>query len=44
MMQADVKSYRLPNFVEKARRAGCAQVFLGIESANPENLKAAGKR
>lgn len=44
MMQADVKSYRLPRFVEKARRAGCAQVFLGIESINPENLKAAGKR
>ncbi len=44
MMQSDVLSYRIPNFVEKARRAGCAQVFLGIESANPENLKAAGKR
>ncbi len=44
MMQADVKSYRIANFVEKARRAGCTQVFLGIESANPENLKAAGKR
>ena len=44
MMQADVLSYRIPNFVEKARRAGCAQVFLGIESINPENLKAAGKR
>ena len=44
MMQADVLSYRISNFVEKARRAGCAQVFLGIESANPENLKAAGKR
>ncbi|MEK7784606.1 MAG: radical SAM protein, partial [Chloroflexota bacterium] len=43
MMQADVLSYRIPNFVEKARRAGCTQVFLGIESANPENLKAAGK-
>ncbi len=44
MMQSDVLSYRLPNFIEKARRAGCAQVFLGIESINPENLKAAGKR
>lgn len=44
MMQSDVLSYRIPNFIEKARRAGCTQVFLGIESANPENLKAAGKR
>jgi len=44
MIQSDVLSYRIPNFVEKARRAGCTQVFLGIESANPDNLKAAGKR
>lgn len=44
MMQSDVLSYRIPNFIDKARRAGCTQVFLGIESANPENLKAAGKR
>lgn len=44
MMQSDVLSYRIPNFIAKARRAGCTQVFLGIESANPENLKAAGKR
>ncbi|MBI3760911.1 MAG: radical SAM protein, partial [Chloroflexi bacterium] len=44
MMQCDVLSYRIPNFVEKAQRAGCTQVFLGIESANPENLKAAEKR
>jgi len=44
MMQSDVLSHRIPNFIEKARRAGCTQVFLGIESANPANLKAAGKR
>jgi radical SAM superfamily enzyme YgiQ (UPF0313 family) len=44
MMQADVLSYRIPNFIEKARRAGCSQVFLGIESINADNLKAAGKR
>jgi radical SAM superfamily enzyme YgiQ (UPF0313 family) len=44
MMQTDVLSYRIPGFVEKARRAGCTQVFLGIESTNPDNLKAAAKR
>lgn len=43
MMQADVQSYRIPGFVEKAGRAGCTQVFIGMESLNQENLKAAGK-
>jgi len=43
MMQVDALSYRIPRFVEKARHAGCTQVFIGMESLNPENLKAAGK-
>jgi len=43
MMQVDVLCYRISNFVEKARRAGCTQVFIGMESLNPANLKAAGK-
>lgn len=43
MMQADVQSYRIPGFVEKARRAGCTQAFIGIESVNPRNLQAVGK-
>ena len=44
MMQADTQSYRLPGFVAKAKAAGCSQVFIGIESLNPRNLDAAGKR
>jgi len=44
MMQVDTLSWRIPNFVEKAARAGCQTVFIGVESLNPENLKAAGKR
>lgn len=44
MMQVDTQSYRIPNFVEKASRAGCSQVFIGVESINQENLKAAGKK
>ncbi len=44
MMQVDVLSYRIPNFIEKARRAGCSNVFIGMESVNDQNLKAAGKR
>ncbi|MHB1459870.1 MAG: B12-binding domain-containing radical SAM protein [Armatimonadota bacterium] len=43
MMQVDVPSYKIPGFVERARRAGCQEVFVGLESLNPDNLKAAGK-
>ena len=34
---------RSPRFIEKAARAGCTRVFLGLESVNPENLAAARK-
>lgn len=44
MMQADTQSHKLPRFIPKARAAGCSQVFIGIESLNPRNLEAAGKR
>lgn len=44
MVQVDTQSYRLPNFTAKAKAAGCSQVFIGLESLNPENLEAAGKR
>ncbi|MBN1476071.1 radical SAM protein [Candidatus Sumerlaeota bacterium] len=44
MMQVDLLSHTIPNFVEKARRAGCTQVFLGMESLNPANLADSGKR
>ena len=43
MIQVDTLSYRIPGFVEKAGRAGCAQVFIGMESLNAANLKAVGK-
>jgi radical SAM superfamily enzyme YgiQ (UPF0313 family) len=43
MMQVDVLSYKIPRFVDKARRAGCTQVFIGMESINPANLKKAAK-
>lgn len=43
MMQVDLLSHTIPNFVEKARRAGCTQVFLGMESLNPANLADSGK-
>jgi radical SAM family protein len=44
MIQADIPSYRMKNFIPKARRAGCTKVFLGVESLDTETLAAAGKR
>ena len=43
MMQVDTQAHKTPDFVDLAGRAGCTQVFIGMESINPENLKAAGK-
>ncbi len=44
MMQVDVLGYKLKNFMSKAAEAGCSQVFIGMETINPANLDAAGKR
>jgi len=43
MIQVDTQSYKIQDFVETASVAGCTQVFIGMESINPKNLKAAGK-
>jgi radical SAM superfamily enzyme YgiQ (UPF0313 family) len=43
MMQVDTQSYKIPDFIRLAAGAGCTQVFIGMESINPDNLKAAGK-
>ena len=43
MMQVDTQSHKIPDFIPLAARAGCTQVFIGMESINPQNLKAAGK-
>lgn len=44
MMQVDVLAHRIKNFVSKAASAGCTQVFVGMESINPRNLEAIGKK
>jgi len=44
MMQVDALAWKIPRFIDKAARAGSSQVFLGMESIRPANLKAAGKR
>ncbi len=42
MMQVDL-ARKPKDFAQLAAKAGCTHVFIGIESVNPENLKAAGK-
>ncbi|AMN42004.1 B12-binding domain-containing radical SAM protein [Rhodoplanes sp. Z2-YC6860] len=44
VLQVDTLSYRIPGFIEKAARAGCRSVFIGLENINPESLMAAKKR
>lgn len=44
MMQVDTAASRIPRFIEKASRAGCIQVFIGMESLREDNLQAACKR
>jgi len=44
MIQADMLCHKIPNFIEKAGRAGANRVFVGLESINPNNLVAAKKR
>ncbi|HWO43376.1 MAG TPA: radical SAM protein [Candidatus Eisenbacteria bacterium] len=43
MMQVDL-ARKPKDFVALAAKAGCTQVFIGMESVNPENLKAEGKQ
>ena len=43
MMQIDTVCNKVPRFVEKAARAGCSQVFIGMESLNSKNLESVGK-
>jgi radical SAM superfamily enzyme YgiQ (UPF0313 family) len=44
MIQVDTLCHRIPNFVEKAKRAGVTRVFIGLENVNPDDLAAAKKR
>lgn len=43
MMQIDTQSSKIDSFVDKAKRAGCRMVFVGMESVNPDNIAGAGK-
>jgi hypothetical protein len=44
MIQVDTLCHKIPNFIEKAKRAGVTRVFIGLENVNPDNLAAAKKR
>jgi len=44
IIQVDTLCHKLPNFVEKAARAGVKRVFIGLENINPANLMGAKKR
>jgi radical SAM superfamily enzyme YgiQ (UPF0313 family) len=44
IIQVDTLCHKIPNFIEKARRAGVTRVFIGLENINPANLMAAKKR
>jgi radical SAM superfamily enzyme YgiQ (UPF0313 family) len=44
IIQVDTLCHKIPNFIEKARRAGVTRVFIGLENINPANLLAAKKR
>ena len=44
IIQVDTLCHKIPNFIEKAARAGVTRVFIGLENINPDNLLAAKKR
>jgi hypothetical protein len=44
LIQVDTLCHKIPNFVEKAARAGVTRVFIGLENINPDNLAAAKKK
>ena len=44
ILQVDTLCHRVPGFIEKAARAGCNAVFIGLENINPESLLGTKKR
>jgi len=44
IIQVDTLCHKIPNFIEKAARAGVKRIFIGLENINPANLLEAKKR
>ncbi len=43
-IQVDTLCHKIPRFIEKCARAGCRNVFVGLENINPTSLVGAKKR
>ena len=44
IIQVDTLCHKTPGFIEKAGRAGCTRVYIGLENINPDNLAGAKKK
>ncbi|MGB7201028.1 MAG: radical SAM protein [Pyrinomonadaceae bacterium] len=44
IIQVDTLCHKLPNFIDKSKRAGVKRVFIGLENINPDSLLGAKKR
>ncbi|MGI9385243.1 MAG: B12-binding domain-containing radical SAM protein [Methyloligellaceae bacterium] len=44
VIQVDTLCHKIPNFIEKAARAGVNRTFIGLENINPDSLLGAKKR
>jgi len=44
LIQVDTLCHKIPNFVDKAAKAGCRAAFIGLENLNPDNLAHAKKK
>ena len=44
IIQVDTLCHQIPDFIEKAGRAGVRRVFIGLENINPDSLMSANKR
>ena len=43
LIQMDTLVHKIPNFIDKAVKAGLVKAFVGLENINPDNLKSASK-
>jgi radical SAM superfamily enzyme YgiQ (UPF0313 family) len=43
-LQVDTMCHKIRNFIDKAAKSGVSRVFIGMESINPDTLKAARKK
>jgi hypothetical protein len=44
ILQVDTLCHKIPGFIDKAARAGCNNIFIGLENINPDSLMGVKKR